>query len=105
MNDSVIITSVIVLAVLVVVIVVVLAILLYNQMLLTNEVNKRLLVMTKDSIDHERGTQEQLNEAISELERVSNEQTGFTPQNLEDGGDESSEEIFDPHTYTDEHPE
>lgn len=66
--------AVICLTIVVVAIVIVLAVLIYNQMLLLNEVNKRLLLMAKESIDKERMTQEELQEALVNLEQLSNEE-------------------------------
>ena len=66
-------TAIICIASVVVVIVVILAILVYNQMLLLNEVNKRLLLMAKESVDRERSTMEELQEALLALEQQSNE--------------------------------
>ena len=77
-------------------IVVIIAILLYNQMLLLNEVNKRLLLMTKESIDKERLTQEELNEALRQLDALTNEQTNNPINSITP---EESEEQFNPHTY------
>lgn len=68
------ITAIICIAAIVLVIIIVLTILLYNLMLLMNEVNKRLLLMTKESIDKERSTQEELQDALVALEQMSNEQ-------------------------------
>lgn len=68
------ITAIICIAAIVLVIIIVLTILLYNMMLLMNEVNKRLLLMTKESIDKERSTQEELQDALVTLEQMSNEQ-------------------------------
>ena len=80
------------LTVLVAIFVIILAILLYNQMLLYNEVNKRLLLMAKESIDKERSTHEELQEALQELQdKVNGEQTNTNLQ----------EEPFNPHTYHD----
>ena len=66
-------TAIICIASVVVVIVVILAILVYNQMLLLNEVNKRLLLMAKESVDRERSTMEELQEALLALEQQSND--------------------------------
>ena len=87
---------VIVLAVLVICILVLLGILFYNQMLVTNEVNKRLLLLTKESIDRERSTQEQLQEALLELDRATNEKNNPT---VEDNTPTvpDNDETFDPH--------
>lgn len=62
------------LTIIIVAIIIMLAILIYNQMLLLNEVNKRLLLMAKESIDKERMTQEELQEALVNLEHLSNEE-------------------------------
>lgn len=67
--------AIICIAAVVIIIVIILTILVYNQMLLLNEVNKRLLLMTKESIDRERSTMEELQEALVELERNSNTPT------------------------------
>lgn len=79
-----------------VIIVVVIAVLLYNQMLLLNEVNKRLLLMVKESVDKERATQEELTEALQELEALANEQPTKPDSSIIPG---ESEEPFNPHTY------
>lgn len=67
------ITAIVCLAFVVVVIVIILTILVYNQMLLLNEVNKRLLLMAKESVDKERSTMEELQQALVALEQQSNE--------------------------------
>ncbi len=82
-----------------VIIVIIIAVLLYNQMLLLNEVNKRLLLMAKESIDRERATQEELTEALQELEALANEQPTKPDSNIIPG---ESEEPFNPHTYNPE---
>jgi hypothetical protein len=95
MNNVIFITLIVAL----VVIVVIIAILLYNQMLLLNEVNKRLLVMTKESIEKERATQEDLTEALRQLDALANEQqnTANAEQVVQDMDD--NEPVFDPHAY------
>lgn len=100
--ETVIIVCIITLAVVVVAILVLLGILLYNQMLATNEVNKRLLLITKESIDRERSTQQELQEALLELDRASND----TPQTGSLSPEEPvTEEPFNPHTYTEDYKE
>ena len=47
---------------------IILAIVIYNQMLLLNQVNKRLLLMTKESIEKERITMDELQERLDEFE-------------------------------------
>jgi cytoskeletal protein RodZ len=95
MENSVIV-CIIALAVVIVVILLLLGFLIYNQMLCVNEVNKRLLLITKESIDKERSTQEQLQEALIELDRATNESNQTTPKEEEPTG---PEEPFNPHTY------
>ena len=65
-------------------------------MLLLNEVNKRLLLMTKESIDKERETQEDLSQALRELDAAVNAQTQSQSVVDETPVDD---DIFDPHTY------
>ena len=99
--ETVIIVCVIALTVIVVALLVLLGILLYNQMLATNEVNKRLLLITKESIDRERSTQEELQQALIELDRATNEQT---PTN-QDTPSQEPDETFNPHTYGEDYIE
>lgn len=66
--------AIICIAVVIVAIVVTLAILVYHQMLLINEVNKRLLLLAKDSIDDQRSTQEELQNALIELQNRADEE-------------------------------
>lgn len=68
-------TAIICIATIVLAIIIVLTILVYNQMLLLNEVNKRLLLFARESIEKERMTQEELQEALITIEQMSNEQT------------------------------
>lgn len=81
------ITAIVCIAAVVLAIVIILTVLVYNQMLLLNEVNKRLLLLAKESIDKERMTQEELQEALVTLEQVSNEvvQPKSTTQTNEQG--------------------
>lgn len=101
--ETALITCVIVLSVVIVCILVLLGILFYNQMLVTNEVNKRLLLITKESIDKERSTQEELQQALIELDRATqeNQSTTSSPET----GDVPDEEPFNPHTYDEEYKE
>lgn len=71
----------------------VLAFLLYNQMLLINQVNKRLFLLTKESIERERVTMEAYQQSLDELES-----SVPTHETLEDSPI-SKEDIFDPHNY------
>jgi predicted amino acid dehydrogenase len=84
--------EVIVIAGLAIGIVVVLAIIVYNQMLLLNEVNKRLLLMTRESIEKERQTLGDLEEALKNIESMSNDiKHTIKPTENEDS--------FDPFNY------
>jgi hypothetical protein len=84
--------EVIVIAGLAIGIVVVLAIIVYNQMLLLNEVNKRLLLMTRESIEKERQTLGDLEEALKNIESMSNDiKPTVKPTENEDS--------FDPFNY------
>lgn len=58
---------IIVLAISIILISTILAILLYHQMLMINEVNKRLLLITQESIERERITKEEQQEALIQL--------------------------------------
>jgi hypothetical protein len=60
-------TAVIILAIAIIAVTVVLAILFYHQMLLVNEVNKRLLLITQESIERERVTKEEQTDALIQL--------------------------------------
>jgi hypothetical protein len=92
---------IIVLACVIVCILALLGILFYNQMLVTNEINKRLLLITKESIDKERSTQEELQSALLELERSIDEQHTVSKE-------QSSYEVdepFNPHSISEEYRE
>lgn len=89
-------TLAITIAVLSFIIVIILAVTIYHQMLLINEVNKRLLLMTKESIEKERLTMEELQDMI----HANMDQGSATLVAKEDGelgalGDAP----FDPHEY------
>lgn len=85
-------TAIICIASAVVAICIVLTIIIYHQMLLYNEVNKRLLLLAQESIEKQRLTQEELNQALQELDRAIEEQP--LPQQVD-------EETFNPHTFHD----
>jgi hypothetical protein len=77
---------------------VILAVVIYNQMLMVNEVNKRLLLMTKESIEKERITMAELESWIkasgsidAPIKPVTNEQSeGFDPFSF--NGEQKKEE-------------
>ena len=77
----------IVIAVILITIVVILAIIIYHQMLLLNEVNKRIFVFAKEAIDKERITMEEYNRIL--MEQTDNLKS--TVQEYE------TQEQFDPH--------
>ena len=90
-------TSVLITAIIALILItVVLAVIIYNQMLLLNQVNKRLLVMTKESIEKERITMDELQERLDEFEPEypgQQKKTAIT-DNLGE-----NDEPFDPHTF------
>ena len=75
---------------------VIMAVVIYNQMLLLNQVNKRLLLMTKESIEKERMTMDELQTRLDEFEAeypIQPKKTSVVDHLGED------EEPFDPHTF------
>jgi type II secretory pathway pseudopilin PulG len=77
---------------------VLLAIIIYNQMLLLNEVNKRLLLLAAESIEKERITMAELNKAIQD-------QYSLTPVPGQEGEMPQPEKPFDPHQVEAELPD
>lgn len=75
---------------------IILAVVIYNQMLLLNQVNKRLLLMTKESIEKERYTMEEVQQRLDEFEAEYPVQPKKT--SVEDALGEN-DEPFDPHTF------
>lgn len=75
---------------------IILAVVIYNQMLLLNQVNKRLLLMTKESIEKERYTMEEVQQRLDEFEAEYTVQPKKT--SVEDALGED-DEPFDPHTF------
>ena len=75
---------------------IILAVVIYNQMLLLNQVNKRLLLMTKESIEKERYTMEEVQQRLDEFETEYPVQPKKT--SVEDALGED-DEPFDPHTF------
>lgn len=73
---------------------IVLSIIIYNQMLLLNQVNKRLLLMTKESIEKERLTMDELQARIDEFEADT-----MTPKTTIVDNLGEDDEPFDPHTF------
>lgn len=88
-------TTVLIVAIIAIIsIAVILAVVIYNQMLLLNQINKRLLLITKESIEKERMTMDELQERLDEFEAehpIIKTATKDAP--------EEYEEPFDPHTY------
>ena len=89
--------TVICLAIICSIVILVLGITIYNQMLLLNQVNKRLLLMAKESIEKERLTMEEYQATIDSFE---SESTTTAPVTFTQ---EDSTTAFDPHAYTEEH--
>ena len=98
--ETAVIVCIIAISILIVCVIVLLGVLFYNQMLVTNEINKRLLLLTKESIDKERSSQEELNDALLVLERQASAQSSTTLN--ENKLIEDEEEVFNPHTYNEE---
>lgn len=92
-----------ILSLVIICILVLLGILFYNQMLVTNEINKRLLLIAKESIDKERSTQEELSAALAELDRVTNEVNNSKP--IVEENNTVLDEPFNPHTYSEDYRE
>lgn len=74
--------------------IIVLSIVIYNQMLMVNEVNKRLLLLAKESQEKERLTMAELEEWI----RSSASAEASIPK----PSVETNEEPFDPYKYAEE---
>ena len=75
---------------------IIMAVVIYNQMLLLNQVNKRLLLMAKESIEKERLTMEELQERLDEFESefpIQPKKTTVVDNLGED------DEVFDPHNF------
>ena len=90
-------TAVLIVAIIALILItVILAVVIYNQMLLLNQVNKRLLVMAKESIEKERMTMEDLQTRLEEFEAEYPIQPKKTTV-VDDLGEE--DDMFDPHTY------
>lgn len=77
--------------------VIVLSILIYNQMLMVNEINKRLLLLAKESQEKERLTMAELE---SWIRTVGDADAPTTPQKPVE-----TEENFDPFNYEEEKKE
>lgn len=75
------------------IVLVTLAILIYNQMLLVNQLNKRLFLFAKESVDKERATMAEYQAALDQME--SNDIISEIPEEYKG----ALEEPFDPHNY------
>lgn len=71
------------------------AFIIYHQMLLLNEVNKRLMMDAKESRDHERTTSEEYSALVQEFN--SRTTVDATKNILPEDEDETP---FDPHDYS-----
>lgn len=76
---------------------VILSIIIYNQMLLFNQINKRLLLMTKESIEKERYTIEEIDERLNEFE-ADQASIPKSTNNINEALGED-DEPFDPHNF------
>lgn len=85
------------LAIIFVAILLLFAFIIYHQMLLLNEVNKRLMLMTKESIERERLTQEEYAALLSNYQNSVNEQTTVQQEEALELIDD--DEPFSPHDY------
>ena len=72
-------------------------------MLVNNEINKRLLLITKESIDKERSTQEELQAALLELDRATQENQSGKPEDTTP--DVPDDEPFSPHSVSEDYRE
>ena len=75
------------------IILIALTILVYNQMLLVNQLNKRLFLFAKESVDKERATMAEYQAALDQME--SNDVVTEIPDEYKG----ALEEPFDPHNY------
>lgn len=92
----------IIVSICIVAIVVVLAILIYHQMLLLNEMNKRLIIIAEESIDEERDTASELADQIALNERLATEKFSSDVNTVHDTSEEPEQSGgFDPHDALD----
>lgn len=76
---------------------IIMAVVIYNQMLLLNQVNKRLLLLAKESIESERYSIEEIEEKLNEMEA---EFPNANPsKETIDEALGKDEDTFDPHTF------
>lgn len=75
------------------IILIALTILVYNQMLLVNQLNKRLFLFAKESVDKERSTMADYQAALDQMESPD------IPQVIPEEPLAPSDEPFDPHNY------
>lgn len=66
---------------------------IYHQMLLLNEVNKRLMMQARESLEKERLTQEEYSNLVQEFNNRTDTKT-------QENFDLDMEEPFDPHNYS-----
>lgn len=77
----------------IVAIMIILSIIIYQQMCLTNQINKRLLLIAKESIEKERYTMAEMQEQLDNFESTTpNPDSSINVEELED-------ETFDPHNF------
>lgn len=88
-----------ILCVLLALIVIALLVTIYHQMLMLNEINKRLMVITEDSIDNERNTMDAFNQRLQEDEASISDKFdsgATTTSNIE------TSDTFNPHEALDD---
>lgn len=78
---------------------IILAILIYNQMLLINEVNKRLLLMAQEAYENGRISMEEYNQRLQDLEDTKGSHPEVKPRYPLEESDDDNEEPFSPHSY------
>jgi len=92
--------AILILAIAIVIVMIVFAVIIYHQMLMVNEINKRLLLLTQESMERERITKEEQQEALIQLATVTeanaNKET-FTSSVLTD--DEADANFFSDTNY------
>jgi hypothetical protein len=92
---------IIVLAVALLLCVLALLVFLYQQILMTNEINKRLLLLAEDSISGERNTMDALNQALESQASELKERYDDNG-NLSKSAEEEPEDSFNPHEALDD---
>lgn len=78
----------------------ILAVIIYNQMLLLNEVNKRLVLVTQEALERERITKEEYEEKLKSIQDATQPGQGVPDSPVDPlDPDETEEAGIDPHAY------